>query len=312
MKELVKKVIEGDAKAIARFITLVENRDKDALNVIGQIHEYTGNAHIIGITGTMGVGKSTIIGKLAKEFVERGKKVGIIGIDPSSHFSGGALLGDRIRMQDVILNKNVFIRSMGTRGMLGGLTGAIYDVVKILDASGKDVIMVETVGVGQSEIDIVKMADTIVVVTIPTLGDSIQTLKAGITEIADIFVVNKSDMPNADATVMEIQSMLEMNKDGAWKTPVIKTIASDSEGIRKLLNKIEEHRDYLLNSKELEERRRKRYEAEMIEIIKRRLMAFIIDEPKLREKMSSLVDKILSKEVDPYTAADEILGTLLK
>ncbi|RLC68324.1 MAG: methylmalonyl Co-A mutase-associated GTPase MeaB [Chloroflexi bacterium] len=312
MKELVKKVIEGDAKAIARFITLVENRDKDALNVIGQIHEYTGNAHIIGITGTMGVGKSTIIGKLAKEFVERGKKVGIIGIDPSSHFSGGALLGDRIRMQDIILNKNVFIRSMGTRGMLGGLTGAIYDVVKILDASGKDVIMVETVGVGQSEIDIVKMADTIVVVTIPTLGDSIQTLKAGITEIADIFVVNKSDMPNADATVMEIQSMLEMNKDGAWKTPVIKTIASDSEGIRKLLNKIEEHRDYLLNSKELEERRRKRYEAEMIEIIKRRLMAFIIDEPKLREKMSSLVDKILSKEVDPYTAADEILGTLLK
>ena len=312
MKELVKKVIEGDAKAIARFITLVENRDKDALNVIGQIHEYTGNAHIIGITGTMGVGKSTIIGKLAKEFVERGKKVGIIGIDPSSHFSGGALLGDRIRMQDIILNKNVFIRSMGTRGMLGGLTGAIYDVVKILDASGKDVIMVETVGVGQSEIDIVKMADTIVVVTIPTLGDSIQTLKAGITEIADIFVVNKSDMPNADATVMEIQSMLEMNKDGAWKTPVIKTIASDSEGIRKLLNKIEEHRDYLLNSKELEERRRKRYEAEMIEIIKRRLMAFIIDEPKLREKMSSLVDKILRKEVDPYTAADEILGTLLK
>jgi len=312
MKELVKKVIEGDAKAIARFITLVENRDKDALNVIGQIHEYTGNAHIIGITGTMGVGKSTIIGKLAKEFVERGKKVGIIGIDPSSHFSGGALLGDRIRMQDIVLNKNVFIRSMGTRGMLGGLTGAIYDVVKILDASGKDVIMVETVGVGQSEIDIVKMADTIVVVTIPTLGDSIQTLKAGITEIADIFVVNKSDMPNADATVMEIQSMLEMNKDGAWKTPVIKTIAADSEGIRKLLNKIEEHRDYLLNSKELEERRRKRYEAEMIEIIKRRLMAFIIDEPKLREKMSSLVDKILSKEVDPYTAADEILGTLLK
>jgi len=312
MKELVNKVIEGDAKAIARFITSVENRDKEALNVMGQIHEHTGNAHIIGITGTMGVGKSTIIGKLAKEFVGREKKVGIIGIDPSSHFSGGALLGDRIRMQDIILNKNVFIRSMGTRGMLGGLTGAIYDVVKILDASGKDIIMVETVGVGQSEIDVVKMADTIVVVTIPTLGDSIQTLKAGITEIADIFVVNKSDMPNADATVVEIQSMIEMNKNGAWKTPVIKTIAADDEGIKELLNKIEEHRNYLLNSKELEERRRKRYEAEMIEIIKRRLMAFIIDEPKLREKMGSLVDKILRKETDPYTAADEILGTVLK
>lgn len=312
MKELVKKVIEGDTKAIARFITLVENRDKNALNVMGQIHENTGNAHIIGITGTMGVGKSTIIGKLAKEFVERGKKVGIIGIDPSSHFSGGALLGDRIRMQDIILNKNVFIRSMGTRGMLGGLTGAIYDVVKILDASGKDVIMVETVGVGQSEIDIVKMADTIVVVTIPTLGDSIQTLKAGITEIADIFVVNKSDMPNADATVMEIQNMIEMNKNGAWKTPVIKTIASDNEGVGELLNKIEEHREYLIKNKKLEERRRERYEAELVEIIKRRLTTLIIDEPKLREKMGSLVEKILRKEADPYTAADEILGTVLK
>ena len=312
MKELVKKVIEGDTKAIARFITLVEDRDKDALNVMGQIHEHTGNAHIIGITGTMGVGKSTIIGKLAKEFVERGKKVGIIGIDPSSHFSGGALLGDRIRMQDIILNKNVFIRSMGTRGMLGGLTGAIYDVVKILDASGKDVIMVETVGVGQSEIDIVKTADTIVVVTIPTLGDSIQTLKAGITEIADIFVVNKSDMPNADATVMEIQNMIEMNKNGAWKTPVIKTIASDNEGVGELLRKIEEHKEYLIKNKKLEERRKERYETELVEIIKRRLMAFIIDEPKLRGKMGSLIEKILRKEVDPYTAADEILGTVLK
>jgi len=312
MKELVKKVIEGDTKAIARFITLVEDRDKDALNVMGQIHEHTGNAHIIGITGTMGVGKSTIIGKLAKEFVGRGKKVGIIGIDPSSHFSGGALLGDRIRMQDIILNKNVFIRSMGTRGMLGGLTGAIYDVVKILDASGKDVIMVETVGVGQSEIDIVKTADTIVVVTIPTLGDSIQTLKAGITEIADIFVVNKSDMPNADATVMEIQNMIEMNKNGAWKTPVIKTIASDNEGVGELLRKIEEHKEYLIKNKKLEERRKERYETELVEIIKRRLMAFIIDEPKLRGKMGSLIEKILRKEVDPYTAADEILGTVLK
>lgn len=312
MKELVKKVIEGDTKAIARFITLVENRAKDALNVMKEIHEHTGNAHIIGITGTMGVGKSTIIGKLAKEFVCKGKKVGIIGIDPSSPFSGGALLGDRIRMQDIALNKNVFIRSMGTRGMLGGLTGAIYDVVKILDASGKDVIMVETVGVGQSEIDIVKMADTIVVVTIPTLGDSIQTLKAGITEIADIFVVNKSDMPNADATVMEIQSMIDLNKEGNWKTPVIKTIASNSEGMEDLLNKIEEHKRYLLESKELEERRKKRYETELVEIIKRRLTTLIIDEPKLRGKMGSLVDKISKKEIDPYTAADEILGTVLK
>ncbi len=311
MRDLVQKVVEGETKAIARFITLVENRDEEALDTMKDIHGYTGRAHIIGITGTMGVGKSTLIGKLAKEFVQREKKVGIIGIDPSSYFSGGALLGDRIRMQDIALDENVFIRSMGTRGMLGGLTSAIYDVVKILDASGKDVIMVETVGVGQSEIDIVKMADTIIVVTIPTLGDAIQTLKAGITEIADIFVVNKSDMPNADETVMEIQNMIELNEDGEWKTPVIKTMAVDGE-MNELLNKIGEHKHYLLDSKKLEERRKKRYETELVEIIKRRLMKLIIDEPKLREKIGFLVNKIVTKEVDPYSAADEILGTLLK
>jgi LAO/AO transport system kinase len=311
MKDMVQKVLGGETKAIARFITLVENRDEEALDVMRKIHGHTGRAHIIGVTGTMGVGKSTLIGALAKEFIQRKKTVGIIGIDPSSYFSGGALLGDRIRMQDIALDENVFIRSMGTRGMLGGLTSAIYDIVKILDASGKDVIMVETVGVGQSEIDVVKMADTIIVVTIPSLGDAIQTLKAGITEIADIFVVNKSDMPNADETVMEIQNMLELGGDRTWKAPVMKTIAANGQ-MNGLVDEIEAHKQYLIESKKMEERRKKRYETELVELIKRRLMKLIIDEPKLREKIGCLVDKILMKKVDPYSAADEILGTLLK
>lgn len=310
--KLVTKVIEGDTKAIARFITRVENREAEALKIMKEIHGHTGNAHIIGITGTMGVGKSTLIGKLAQEFLQRKKKVGIIGIDPSSYFSGGALLGDRIRMQDVSSNEDVFIRSMGTRGMLGGLTNAIYDVVKILDASGKDVVMVETVGVGQSEIDIVKMADSVIVVTVPNLGDSIQTLKAGITEIADIFAVNKSDMPNADETVMEIQYMIEMNKNSEWKTRVIKTTAVNNEGVDNLLNEIERHKNYLSESGKIEARRKKRYEAELVDIIKRRLMTLIIDEPKLRERIGFLAEKVLTKETDPYSAAEEILGTLLK
>jgi LAO/AO transport system kinase len=276
------------------------------------VHNYTGTAHIIGITGTMGVGKSTLISKIAREYLQRKKKIGIIGVDPSSHYSGGAILGDRIRMQDISLSENIFIRSMGTRGVLGGLAGAVSDVVKVLDASGKDVILVETVGVGQSETDIVKMADTVVVVTIPTLGDSIQTLKAGITEIADIFVVNKSDMPNVEQTISEIQNMIDLNAESEWNIPVVKTVASHNEGVSELLTKIEEHRHYLLESKKLEERRKKRYETEIVELIKRRLTTLILDEPTLREKIGALVEDILCKKLDPYSAADEILGTILK
>jgi LAO/AO transport system kinase len=309
---LVEQVVAGDTKAIARCITLAENREAEALQAMRKIHPHTGKAHVIGITGTMGVGKSTLIGKLAQGFLKEGKKVGIIGIDPSSHFSGGALLGDRIRMQDIISDENVFIRSMGTRGILGGLTNAIYDVVKILDASGKDIIIVETVGVGQSEIEVVKMADSVIVVTIPTLGDAIQTLKAGITEIADVFAVNKSDMPGADETVLEIQYMLEMNQSRKWTTPVLKTTAATNEGVSSLLKEIENHWTYLKETGELEQRRRKRYETELIEIVKRRLLTLIIDEPRLQQKIESLAIRMLKKETDPYSAADEILGTLLK
>jgi len=312
MSILIENILAGDPKAIARMITMVERNDPGVLDAMKTIHRHIGNAHILGITGTMGTGKSTLIGALAREYRREGKQVGIVGIDPTSWFSGGALLGDRFRMQDLATDHGVFIRSMGTRGTLGGLTTSIYDVVAILDASGKDVVMVETVGVGQSEIDIVKMADTTIVVTVPGLGDSIQAIKAGITEIADIFVVNKGDNPGADGTVIELELMLNMGDSGDWKIPVKKTMAKGGNGITELRTEITNHMAYLTQSGMLEMRRGKRYENELIEIIKKRLITLILDESKLQGTIKDMVEKISKREVDPHSAAEEILGSLLK
>jgi LAO/AO transport system kinase len=277
------------------------------------IYPHTGGAHVIGITGVMGSGKSTLISELTHEYRKQGLEVGIIAIDPTSPFSGGALLGDRVRMMELATDEGVFIRSMGTRGMLGGLTSAVYDVVEILDASGKDVVIVETVGVGQAEVDVIKIADTTLVILVPGLGDSIQAIKAGIMEIADIYVVNKADKPGVDQTVAEIESLVDIscsNRDR--KTPVLTTSAKESKGIVELAQEIKKHREYLEKSNEFETQRRKRYEAELIEIIRKRLMNFIFDESTFKGKVESLIDQISKKEVDPYTAADEILGKILK
>ncbi|MCK5259046.1 MAG: methylmalonyl Co-A mutase-associated GTPase MeaB, partial [Thermoplasmatales archaeon] len=274
---------------------------------------HTGGAHVIGITGVMGSGKSTLISELAHEYRKQGLEVGIIAIDPTSPFSGGALLGDRVRMMELATDEGVFIRSMGTRGMLGGLTSAVYDVVEILDASGKDVVIVETVGVGQAEVDVIKIADTTLVILVPGLGDSIQAIKAGIMEIADIYVVNKADKPGVDQTVAEVESLVDIscsNRDR--KTPVLMTSAKESKGIVELAQEIKKHRKYLEKSNEFEVQRRKRYEAELIEIIRKRLMNFIFDESTFKGKVELLIDQISKKEVDPYTAADEILGKILK
>jgi len=313
MNELASKVLSGDARSVARLITLVENNSDDAVETMKAIHQHTGKAHVIGVTGVMGSGKSTLICEIAREYRKQGKTVGIVGIDPTSPFTGGALLGDRVRMQEFACDPGVFIRSMGTRGTLGGLTGAIFDVIEILDASGKDVILVETVGVGQGEVDIVKMADTTVVVLVPGLGDSIQTIKAGIMEIADIFVVNKADRPGVDRAVAELESMLDLQHTGNEpRTPVVKTIAIRSEGVTDLLKEIEKHKEYLKKHSFLEVRRRKRYEAELVEIIRRKLMSYIFDETKLKGKIDSLIDKISQKELDPYSAAEEVLEKMLR
>jgi len=313
MNDLTEKVIRGDPHSIARLITLAENNDPQAAEVMKDIHPHTGKAHIIGITGVMGSGKSTLICELARQYRKQGKKVGIIAIDPTSPFSGGALLGDRVRMTDLAMDKGVFIRSMGTRGMLGGLASAVYDVVEILDASGKDIVMVETVGVGQAEVDVIKIADTTLVIVVPGLGDSIQTLKAGIMEIADIYVVNKADRAGVEQTVAEVQSLVDITCSGKdRKTPVLTTVAKENKGIKELVDEINRHISFLKKTKQFEDKRRLRYEAELVEIIRKRLMNLIFDEKKLEDTIEKLLDRISRKEVDPYSAADEILSRILK
>jgi LAO/AO transport system kinase len=280
MNDIAKKVLSGDQRAIARLITLAENNDPAATKVMADIHPHTGNAHIIGITGVMGSGKSTLICELTRIFRKQRKKVGIIAIDPTSPFSGGALLGDRVR---------------------------------ILDASGKDVIMVETVGVGQAEVDVIKIADTTLVIIVPGLGDSIQTLKAGVMEIADIYVVNKADRQGVQQAVAEIESLVDIScSEKDRKTPIMQTISKDGKGIEELVKEIINHFKYLEKTKEIEAQRRIRYEAELIEIIKKSLMNFIFDESKLKNTVEKKLDQISRKEVDPYTAANEILGKILK
>ena len=313
MNDLAEKVLKGDPRSIARLITLAENNDSAATESMKHIHPHTGNAHVIGITGVMGSGKSTLICELTKLYRKQGKTVGIIAIDPTSPFSGGALLGDRVRMQQLAMDDGVFIRSMGTRGMLGGLTSAVYDVVEILDACGKDVVIVETVGVGQAEVDIIKIADTTLVVVVPGLGDSIQTLKAGVMEIADIYVVNKADRQGVEQTVAEVESLVDITCSGKErKIPVLSTVAKQSKGIDDLLKEINAHKRHIEKTKEIEKQRRMRYEAELVEIIRKRLMNFIFDESTFKEKIEDLLDKISNKELDPYTASEEILSKILK
>lgn len=313
MNDIANNVLKGDSRSIARLITLAENNDPVAANAMKVIHPKTGRAHVIGITGVMGSGKSTLIFELTREYRKKGLKVGIIAIDPTSPFSGGALLGDRIRMMELATDDGVFIRSMGTRGMLGGLTSAVYDVVEILDASGKDIIFVETVGVGQAEVDVIKLADTTLVTLVPGLGDSIQTIKAGIMEIADIYVVNKADRSGVEQAVAEIESLIDITcSEKDRKIPVLTTIAKQSKGIAELVDEIENHKKYLKDTKMFEVHRKKRYEAELIEIIRKRLMNLIFDESIFKDKVESLIDQISKKQIDPYTVAEEILGKILK
>jgi len=310
---LAEKVLNGDQRSIARLITHAENNAKESVEAMKIIHPKTGHAHVVGITGVMGSGKSTLIYELTKAYRKKGKTVGIIAIDPTSPFSGGALLGDRIRMMELAMDEGVFIRSMGTRGMLGGLTSAVYDVVEILDAAGKDVILVETVGVGQAEVDIIKIADTTLVVIVPGLGDSIQTLKAGVMEIADIYVINKSDRQGVEQTVAEMQSLVEiecMNKKR--KTPILQTIAKEKKGIDELLIEIEQHKNYLEVTMELAHQRRIRYESELVEIIRKKLLNFIFDEEQFKDTVEELLDQISKKKLDPHTASEIILEKLLK
>jgi LAO/AO transport system kinase len=306
--ELVERLLEGDRRAAAKAISLVENNDPQKQALLSRIYPHTGKAHIIGITGTPGSGKSTLADRLIDFYRKQGKRVGVIAVDPTSPFTGGAILGDRIRMQAHALDKGVFIRSMGTRGSLGGLSRSTREAVTVLDAMGREVILVETVGLGQSEVDIVKTADTTLVVLTPAGGDSVQTLKAGIMEIADIFVVNKADLDGADRTIREVQMMLDLNNSpAAWRPPVTPTKTLLKEGLEELLQEIERHRQHLSEGGRLEESRKEKARLEILELVEYKIKSKVWKQVRERDLFADMLQRILAKTLDPYTAADQLL-----
>jgi LAO/AO transport system kinase len=292
----------------------VDDGTQEGKEAIVKLFPKTGKAHIIGITGSPGVGKSSLINAMVKNIREKNRTVGIVAVDPSSPFSGGALLGDRIRMQDHFTDEGVFIRSLASRGSLGGLSRSVNNVVRLLDAFGRDVIIVETVGAGQVEVEIVKIAQTVIVVISPGYGDVIQMLKAGIIEIGDIFVINKSDLEGADRTVEGLMSVLELNqnKEG-WNRPIIQTVALANKGITELTDTIERHRDYIQESGVLRLRESKRIENELVQLVNEQVYEKITSgDIGEGEDLNTMVSKVLSKQLDPYSAAERILSGISK
>ncbi len=309
--KITDAILQGNKRAIAKAITHIENITPIAEKIVSSLYSHTGQAQIIGITGPGGVGKSTLIEKLVKEFRNQDQTVAVIAVDPTSPFSGGAFLGDRIRMQDLSIDEGVFIRSMATRNNPGGLSRATRDTVRILDASGKDVIIVETVGAGQSEIDIIKIAPTVLVVLAPGFGDEIQAIKAGIMEIGDIFIINKSDRENADKAVIDIKTMLQLgNKKKSWTPPVIKTNALTGSGISELIAKIRDHKEYL-GKGDASLKLRRIVSEEFEEALRHKTTRHVLEILQKEGKLDPLISRLLSKEIDPFSAAEEVLNKFI-
>ncbi len=306
--QLVDAVLAGSHQAAARVISLVEDGTPEGYELLRRLSPRTGGAYVVGITGPPGVGKSTVVDSLTTTLRRQGKTVGIVAVDPTSPFSGGAILGDRIRMQDHANDPGVFIRSMATRGSLGGLAPATTDVVKVLDAMRLEVIFIETVGTGQAEVDVVGAADTTVIVLVAGLGDTVQTIKAGIMEIGDIFAVNKADQGDADRTVGEVKMMLGLRPaSNGWHPPVLTTVATTGAGVPQLLVAVEDHRRYLEAHQLLEGRRRRRRRAEILRIVELRSRERAVDAAARSGRLDELADRVYRGELDPYTAAAQIL-----
>lgn len=305
--ELVERLLKGETRAVARAITRVENGVGESGELMKLVFPHTGRALVIGITGAPGAGKSSLVDKLAMHFRDRGERVGIIAVDPSSPFSGGAILGDRIRMSTLGLDKNVFIRSMATRGNLGGLSRTTVDAVAILDAAGFDKIIVETVGVGQDEVEIVKTADVSVVVLVPGMGDDIQAIKAGIMEIGDVFVINKSDREGVLRTEKELEALLSLaHRPDFWNPPIVKTVATDNKGIEDLSAAIQSYYEFQKNGENLE-RRTSIAKWRLLELLQERLLADVLSRDGAREKIEKLAAEIASKETNAYAAVEEMV-----
>jgi LAO/AO transport system kinase len=304
---LSERVLHGDPRAIARAISLIEDESDDGAEVVRRIFGHTGRAYLIGITGAPGAGKSTLVDRLIGELRRSGKTVGVVAVDPTSPFTGGAILGDRVRMQSHVSDPGVFIRSMATRGNLGGLARATSDAALVLDASGKDVVLIETVGVGQDEVDIVRTADISIVTLVPGAGDEVQALKAGIMEIADIFVVNKADREGADRTVASIEALLSLDTygGGRWRPPIVKTEANTGKGVPERAAAIEAFRAHTAAA--LGERRRARAEFRVQELIAHRFVQHVHDHVMRAGEFQSLLDRIAARETDPYTVVDDII-----
>ena len=305
--DLLEKARAGDKRSTARLLTIVENDEPGAAAVLRALYPATGHAEIVGITGPPGGGKSTLVNRLAAAYRERAGKVAIVAVDPSSPFSGGAILGDRIRMRERFLDEGIFIRSMATRGHAGGLARASARVVNVLDALGTDVVLVETVGVGQEEVDVAQVADTVCLVTVPGLGDDIQAIKAGVLEIADVLVVNKADRPGADETARDLAQMLSLAKDKPWKAPIVRTSAQTGEGVADLVGAIAKHRAWSRESGEYRERRQGAARAEVEELLREALLRKL--EGRVGDgRLNAAVARVAERAIDPYAAVEELLG----
>ncbi len=313
IQELVTRLRSGNLRALSRAISIVEDRTPESTELLKALFAFSGNATLLGLTGSPGAGKSTLVDQVAREYRKQGKTIGIVAVDPTSPFSGGAILGDRIRMQSHYADPGIYIRSMATRGSLGGLASTTADVATVLDASGRDLVMIETVGVGQDEVDIVRLADVTVVVLVPGMGDDVQTIKAGIMEIADIFVINKADREGAERVEREIRAMqsLALRHDN-WVPPIVKTVASDGTGIAEVVEAIAKYGQYLEQGDRGRQRRIENWRKRIAEMLRDALFARVVNDYLPEAEAERIAAEVAEHKRDPYSLVEEIVGELGK